>query len=259
MQALDGIRVLDMTRALAGPYCTMMLGDLGADVIKIERPGFGDESRGWGPPFKGEPQGSYPGESCYFMAVNRNKRSLTLNLKEADGQSGWRTRSVDAYATRLFSSIGLPDPVLASRAILVPLVRTNDRVKANRDPEIEACWPHPHRALVDDLWALGVRHLPEMDAYLQEAVDHARLMGRPLEPWLGVLMVAQWLEAHGVEGLSDRMETLAWQYAQGREKVERADPARLGRSRREPRRRRRRPRRDDSPGGRRPRRGPRRW
>ena len=86
MQALDGIRVLDMTRALAGTYCTMMLGDLGADVIKIERPGFGDESRGWGPPFKGEPQDTYPGESCYFMAVNRNKRSLTLNLKEAEGQ-----------------------------------------------------------------------------------------------------------------------------------------------------------------------------
>jgi crotonobetainyl-CoA:carnitine CoA-transferase CaiB-like acyl-CoA transferase len=86
MQALDGIRVLDMTRALAGPYCTMMLGDLGADVIKIERPGYGDESRGWGPPFVGDPQPPYPGESCYFIAVNRNKRSLTLNLKQDDGQ-----------------------------------------------------------------------------------------------------------------------------------------------------------------------------
>jgi crotonobetainyl-CoA:carnitine CoA-transferase CaiB-like acyl-CoA transferase len=86
MQALDGIRVLDMTRALAGPYCTMMLGDLGADVIKVERPGYGDESRGWGPPFVGDPQPPYPGESCYFIAVNRNKRSLTLNLKQDDGQ-----------------------------------------------------------------------------------------------------------------------------------------------------------------------------
>jgi formyl-CoA transferase len=86
MQALEGVRVLDLSRALAGPYCTMMLGDLGADVIKVERPGRGDESRGWGPPFVGEPYGPYPGESAYFLAVNRNKRSVTVNLKSSEGQ-----------------------------------------------------------------------------------------------------------------------------------------------------------------------------
>jgi crotonobetainyl-CoA:carnitine CoA-transferase CaiB-like acyl-CoA transferase len=86
MQPLQGVRVLDITRALAGPYCTMMLGDLGADVIKVEQPGQGDGSRGWGPPFVGEPYGPYPGESAYFIAVNRNKRSLTVNLKSAGGQ-----------------------------------------------------------------------------------------------------------------------------------------------------------------------------
>jgi formyl-CoA transferase len=64
----------------------MMLGDLGADVIKIERPGHGDESRGWGPPFVGEPYGPYPGESAYYIAVNRNKRSVTVNLKSPEGQ-----------------------------------------------------------------------------------------------------------------------------------------------------------------------------
>ncbi len=85
MQPLEGIRVIDITRALAGPYCTMMLGDLGADVIKVERPGFGDESRGWGPPFVGEPYGPYPGESTYFLAANRNKRSLTVNFKSEEG------------------------------------------------------------------------------------------------------------------------------------------------------------------------------
>jgi crotonobetainyl-CoA:carnitine CoA-transferase CaiB-like acyl-CoA transferase len=84
---LTGLRVLDISRALAGPYCTMMLGDLGADVIKVERPGSGDESRNWGPPFVGEPYESYPGESAYFMAVNRSKRSLTVNLKNAEGQT----------------------------------------------------------------------------------------------------------------------------------------------------------------------------
>jgi formyl-CoA transferase len=86
MQPLEGVRVLDMSRALAGPYCTMMLGDLGADVIKVERPGRGDESRGWGPPFVGQPYGLYPGESAYFIAVNRNKRSVTVNLKSPEGQ-----------------------------------------------------------------------------------------------------------------------------------------------------------------------------
>jgi succinate--hydroxymethylglutarate CoA-transferase len=85
MNALDGIRVLDLTRAMAGPYCTMILGDLGADVIKVERPGRGDESRGWGPPFVGPPTDSAPGESAYFLSVNRNKRSLTVNLKSEAG------------------------------------------------------------------------------------------------------------------------------------------------------------------------------
>ena len=73
---LTGIKVLDMTEALAGPYCAMLLGDLGADVIKVERPGDGDQARGWGPPF-------LEGESAYFLAVNRNKRSIELDVKQA--------------------------------------------------------------------------------------------------------------------------------------------------------------------------------
>lgn len=73
-QALEGIKVLDLSRALAGPYCTMMLADMGAEVIKVEMPGKGDDSRSWGPPF-------VEGESAYFMSINRNKKSLTLNMK----------------------------------------------------------------------------------------------------------------------------------------------------------------------------------
>jgi formyl-CoA transferase len=75
---LDGIRVLDLTRVLAGPYCTMFLGDLGAEVVKIEQPGVGDDTRGWGPPFTG-------GESAYFLCVNRNKKSVSIDLKSKDG------------------------------------------------------------------------------------------------------------------------------------------------------------------------------
>lgn len=98
MQPLEGLRVVDLTRALAGPFCTMMLGDLGADVIKVERPGHGDESRGWGPPFVGEPYGPYPGESAYFLAANRNKRSITVNLKSGAGQEIVRRLAAKADA-----------------------------------------------------------------------------------------------------------------------------------------------------------------
>jgi len=75
VRPLEGIKVLDLSRALAGPYCSMMLADMGAEVIKLEMPGRGDDSRAWGPPFK-------EGESAYFMSVNRNKKSMTLNLKQ---------------------------------------------------------------------------------------------------------------------------------------------------------------------------------
>src|SRR5581483_11581731 len=77
---LHGIRVLDLSRVLAGPYAAMTLGDMGADIIKIEQPGEGDETRAWGPPFAG-------GESAYFLSINRNKRSITLNLKHPDGRA----------------------------------------------------------------------------------------------------------------------------------------------------------------------------
>ena len=77
MQPLQGIRVLDLSRVLAGPYCTMVLGDLGADVIKVEPPE-GDETRGWGPPFA-------EGESAYYLCVNRNKRGMVVNLKTDEG------------------------------------------------------------------------------------------------------------------------------------------------------------------------------
>ncbi len=78
-QPLSGLKVLDLSRVLAGPYCTMLLADMGADVIKVEQPGKGDDTRGYGPPFVN-------GESAYFLSINRNKRSLTLDIKHPAGQ-----------------------------------------------------------------------------------------------------------------------------------------------------------------------------
>jgi len=77
--ALEGIRVLDLTSYLAGPYCTMIMADLGAEVVKVEQPGTGDGSREWGPPF-------IEGESAYYLSVNRNKKSITLNLRSDKGK-----------------------------------------------------------------------------------------------------------------------------------------------------------------------------
>lgn len=86
---LSGIRVIDQTQALAGPYATMILGDLGADVIKIERPGVGDNSRQWAPPYIGD-------QSCYYLAVNRNKRGIALNIRAEGGREYMRRLAADA-------------------------------------------------------------------------------------------------------------------------------------------------------------------
>jgi crotonobetainyl-CoA:carnitine CoA-transferase CaiB-like acyl-CoA transferase len=87
MNSLAGIRVLDLSRVLAGPWCTQTLADLGADVIKIERPGSGDDTRGWGPPFLQDPQGRDTAEAAYYLGANRNKRSVTCDIAQGAGQA----------------------------------------------------------------------------------------------------------------------------------------------------------------------------
>jgi crotonobetainyl-CoA:carnitine CoA-transferase CaiB-like acyl-CoA transferase len=85
--ALQGVRVLDLSRVLAGPWATQTLADLGADVIKIERPGTGDDTRGWGPPFLQTPDGQDTAEAAYYLGANRNKRSVTCDLAHPEGQA----------------------------------------------------------------------------------------------------------------------------------------------------------------------------
>ena len=84
---LAGLRIFDLTRVLAGPSCVQILGDLGADVIKVERPGLGDDTRKFGPPFVKDPDGNETSESGYYLTANRNKRTITLNLTREEGQA----------------------------------------------------------------------------------------------------------------------------------------------------------------------------
>lgn len=99
---LAGLKVIDQTQALAGPYCAMMLGDMGADVIKIERPGSGDQSRQWAPPYIGD-------QSCYYLAVNRNKRGMALNIRADEGRQiiYELVRDADVFMTNLATSESL--------------------------------------------------------------------------------------------------------------------------------------------------------
>src|ERR1700710_3237417 len=87
MRPLEELRVVDLTRVLSGPFCTMQLGDLGAEVIKVERPGEGDDTRAFAPPYQGD-------EAAYFLSVNRNKKSITLDMKSERGREVlWRVSS----------------------------------------------------------------------------------------------------------------------------------------------------------------------
>lgn len=142
MQALDGVTVIDLSRAVAGPYCGMLLGDIGARVIKVETPGDGDDSRHYEP--------TYAGESCYFLVTNRNKRSITLDLKSAEGQ---------AVLDRLLQAADVLienfRPAAAKRLDLAP-----DRV-AERYPRLVHC-------SITGFGASGPRaELPAMDAMIQ--------------------------------------------------------------------------------------------
>lgn len=87
MSALSHLKILDLSRVLAGPWCTQNLADLGADVIKVERPESGDDTRHWGPPFLKDEQGQETSEAAYYLAINRNKRSITLDIADPEGQA----------------------------------------------------------------------------------------------------------------------------------------------------------------------------
>lgn len=167
-----------------------------------------------------------PDKRALLLAGNR--RGVSVTVKEPTRNRKWTTRYVNAYCPRLFSAIQLPDPVLASRSITVPLVRSADPIRANANPLDHSMWPHDRRRLVDDLWAIGLNHLPELPSYDTKLAQRARLNGRNLEPWRSILAVALWLqEAYQVPELFDRIEQLSHDYQKERSSLELTDVTRL--------------------------------
>ncbi len=179
-----------------------------------------------------DPKQTDPDKRALLLAGNR--RGSSVPLKEPDGPGKWKLRYVNAYSPRMFSAIRIPDTVLASRTIIIPLIRTADRDKANYDPLDYALWPHDRRILIDELWAVGLANLPVLHNFEIYVAQKARLRGRNLQPWKAILAVAAWLDSldenqrllhpyqirgQGQEpvvigGLWQRLEELSWLYQQ---------------------------------------------
>jgi hypothetical protein len=166
-----------------------------------------------------------PDKRTLLLAGNR--RGATVAVKELQGDK-WHTRYLNTFCPRLFSAIRLPDPVLGSRTITLPLVRSGDEARTKATVADHTTWPCDRQELLDDLWALGLQHLPVMPGHDREAASLASLSGRSLEPWRVVLGVAHWLEKrHSVEGLFDRMEKLSRSYQAERSDYEEHDATRV--------------------------------
>jgi Domain of unknown function (DUF3854) len=159
-----------------------------------------------------DPRKCDPDKRTLLLAGNR--KGNVVPVKEPGPNGTWRTRYVHTYCPRLFSATRLPDQILASRTIIVPLVRTANRDKANADPLDYSLWPHEKRAVTDDLWALALANLAALPPYEKQVNTQAGLLGRNLEPWRALLSVALWLQDQGAHDLYTRLETLARDYTQ---------------------------------------------
>ncbi len=166
-----------------------------------------------------------PDKRALLLAGSR--RGAAIAVKELIGER-WEMRHVSTFCPRLFSAIRLPDEVLSSRSIVVPLVRSGDPRRAKANPLDPAEWPTDRHRLIDDLWALGLANLPQIPKYDRLAAEHAELCGRNLDPWRPILAVAAWLEdKRHVKGLYERMERLSRDYQRERGEIEETDKMRV--------------------------------
>jgi hypothetical protein len=138
-----------------------------------------------------------------------NRKGACVAVKEIGPDSkSWSIRYVNAYCPRIFTAIRPPDPVLSSRSIIVPLLRTDDPHKANSDVLDYELWPTDRRDLVDDLWSLALAYQRKVAPHFRQVSEMALSFGRAFEPWKGVLGVAHWLESEGMTGIFQRMVDL---------------------------------------------------
>ncbi|MGB9180631.1 MAG: DUF3854 domain-containing protein [Pyrinomonadaceae bacterium] len=168
-----------------------------------------------------DPKKTDPDKRTLLLAGNRRGNTVAIKVQGPD--KTWITEYVDTYSPRAFSAIRLPDSTLASRTIIVPLIRTPDRYRANADPSDDELWPHDQRKLIDDLWALSLANLSALPPYEKLVNERASLTGRSLEPWRSLLAVAMWLDENGVSGLWERMERLSVSYQGERGDMESGD------------------------------------
>ena len=164
-----------------------------------------------------DPKRCDPNKRELLLAGNR--RGAVIPVKEPVPDGGWTTRWVNAFCPRAFTAIKTPDPVLASRAIAIPLVRTADEVKGNADPANTATWPFDHRQLRDDLWATALALMSEAERIWAEFDTETSAVGREFEPWRAILAVARLLERHGVDQLETRMRHLMNNFREERQNV----------------------------------------
>lgn len=160
-----------------------------------------------------DPKRVDPDKRALLLAGNR--KGTQIPLKEQVGDK-WATRWVNAYAPRAFTAINAPDDVLHSRSIVIPLVRTGDAARANRDPAKTHRWPCDFRQLIDDLWALGLWLLPEAAKTWDELDEELGTVGRELEPWRASLATARLIERHGVPSLEADVREVMQNYFEER-------------------------------------------
>jgi hypothetical protein len=154
-----------------------------------------------------DPKKSDPDKRAILLSGNR--KGVTVPLKEVGPNGQWKTREVNCYCPRIFSTIQRPDPTLSSRALIIPVVRTAQRSKGNADPLDDMQWPCNRQRLIDDLWAMSLEHLSGMPAFDKLIGEKSRLIGRDLQPWRAILSVAAWLDSMGVSSLWGKIEALA--------------------------------------------------
>ncbi|MDP6586531.1 MAG: hypothetical protein QF535_17890, partial [Anaerolineales bacterium] len=153
-----------------------------------------------------------------------NRRGAVVTLKELDGNKKWITRYVDAFCPRLFSATQLPDDILASRTIVIPLIRTLDRSRSNIDPADPEAWPVDRNNLKDQLWQFALQALPHITKYERSVGKLAKLHGRSLQPWKGMLAVAAYLEMEcGVPQIMNKIDAISVQYQKERAQLESGD------------------------------------